>query len=72
MLTATERKALTLSAFTAACITFAPGEVTSGLLLLVVSGLLWRWDQRLLRAEAAQAASAPPDAGDAPPPAVAA
>jgi hypothetical protein len=81
MLAATERKALALSAFTAACIAFAPGEVMTGLLLLVVSGLLWRWDQRVTRAEAAlAAASAPPpagpappgDAGDAPPPAVAA
>jgi chromate transport protein ChrA len=58
MLNATERKALTLSAFTAACICFAPGEIISGGFLLVASLLLWRWDQRLLRREEAEQAPA--------------
>lgn len=53
MLNATERKALTLATFAASCICFAPGQVVSGLFLLLVSGLLWRWDQKLLRREQA-------------------
>lgn len=63
MLDATERKALTLSAFAAACICFAPGQVVSGAFLLLVSFFLWRWDQKLLRREeAAQAPAAKPEA----------
>lgn len=57
-LSATERKALTLSAFAGACICFAPGQIVSGAFLLLVSGLLWRWDQRLLRREQAEAKQA--------------
>ena len=74
MLDATERKALTLSAFAASCICFAPGEIVSGVLLLVMSGLLWRWDERILRREAAAAAPAAPapSADEADPPAAAA
>jgi hypothetical protein len=74
MLDATERKALTLSAFAAACICFAPGEIVSGSLLLTISGLLWRWDERILRREAAAAQPAAPASpgGEADPPAPAA
>jgi len=52
MLDATERKALALSAFAASCLCFAPGQVVSGTFLLIVSILLWRWDQRHLAREA--------------------
>jgi hypothetical protein len=80
MLDATERKALTLSAFTASCICFAPGEIVSGFLLLTISAVLWRWDEKLLRREAAAAAAlgqavpvpAASSGGEADPPAAAA
>jgi hypothetical protein len=58
MLDATERKALTLSTFAAACLCFAPGQVVSGAFLLVVSILLWRWDQKHLAREAQAAENA--------------
>lgn len=48
----TERRALTLSAFVAACICFAPGQVVSGAFLLLVSLLLYRWDRRQSAREA--------------------
>lgn len=68
MLNATERKALTLSAFAASCICFAPGEIVSGTVLLVASALLWRWDEKLLRREAAALApSESPGHGTEPP-----
>jgi hypothetical protein len=41
-----ERRALVLSTFVASCLCFAPGQVVSGAFLLIVSGLLWRWDAR--------------------------
>lgn len=53
MLDATERRALTLSVFVAACLCFAPGQVVSGGFLLLVSILLWRWDARQLARESA-------------------
>ncbi|MFT3767713.1 MAG: hypothetical protein QM820_19845 [Minicystis sp.] len=66
MLDATERKALTLSAFAASCLCFAPGQIVSGAVLLLAAVLLWRWDQRLLReAEEAEGAGGP-KAGGAP------
>jgi len=55
MLDATERKALTLTTFTAACVCFAPAEIVSGVALLIASLLLYRWDQRVLAREAAAA-----------------
>jgi hypothetical protein len=55
MLDANERKALTLSAFAGACLCFAPAEFISGGLLLLLSGLLYLWDLRMLRREAAAA-----------------
>ncbi len=58
MLDATERKALTLSTFTAACVCFAPAEIVSAVLLLIASMALYRWDQRVLRREA-EATAAP-------------
>lgn len=51
MLDPTERRALTFSAFAAACICFAPGQVVSGLILLLISFLLWRWDRRVTMRE---------------------
>lgn len=48
----TERRALTLSTFVAACICFAPGQVVSGAFLLLVSLLLFRWDRRQSAREA--------------------
>lgn len=50
-LDATERRALTLAAFAASCLCFAPGQIVSGAFLLVVSALLWRWDVKHLRRE---------------------
>jgi hypothetical protein len=52
MVNATERRALMLTTFTAACICFAPAEIISAVLLLIASGLLYRWDQKLRRQEA--------------------
>jgi hypothetical protein len=66
-LDATERRALTATTFSAACVCFAPAEIISGVVLLVAAFLLYRWDQRLLRQEAAAAGAAAP-----PPPAPAA
>lgn len=51
MLDASERRALVLSTFVASCLCFAPGQVVSGAFLLIVSGLLWRWDVRHLARE---------------------
>jgi prepilin signal peptidase PulO-like enzyme (type II secretory pathway) len=53
MLDPTERRALTLSVFAASCLCFAPGQIVSGAFLLLVSFVLWRWDQKLLRREEA-------------------
>lgn len=61
MLNASERKTLTLTVFAAACVCFAPAEIVSGAFLLLVSLLLFRWDQRVTRREAAR------DAGPEPP-----
>jgi hypothetical protein len=58
MLDATERKALTLSTFTAACVCFAPAEIISGVALLIAAMALHQWDQRMLRREAEAAAAA--------------
>jgi hypothetical protein len=65
MLNATERKALTLTTFTAACVCFAPAEIVSGIFLLLVSLLLFRWDQAVLRREAASSSglSSRPEGG---------
>jgi hypothetical protein len=49
----TERKALVLATFVAASICFAPAQIISGVMLLVASFLLHRWDQAMLRKEAA-------------------
>jgi hypothetical protein len=57
-LDAAERRALTLGVFTGACICFAPAQIISGLVLLLVSVLLYRWDQRILKREADAAAQA--------------
>jgi hypothetical protein len=50
MLTATEKKALTLTTFAAACICFAPAEFVSGTMLLIASAVLywriWPHDER--------------------------
>ncbi len=51
MLDATERRALTLVAFAAACICMAPAEFISGGVLLLVSLALYRWDLAVLRRE---------------------
>jgi hypothetical protein len=51
----TERRVLVLTTFTAACICFAPAQIISGVLLLVVSFLLHQYDQAMLRKEAALA-----------------
>ncbi len=76
MLDATERKALTLTTFTAACVCFAPAEIVSGVALLLASLLLYQWDQRVLAREAAASAAGAraeaPEAEIAPPPADAA
>ena len=53
MLTPGERNALVVSTFTAACLCLAPAEIVSGVALLVASGILHLWDQRLLRLEGA-------------------
>jgi hypothetical protein len=45
MLTATERKAITLSTFAAACICFAPAEFVSGTLLLIAAAVLYYRDR---------------------------
>jgi chromate transport protein ChrA len=66
MLNATERKALTLCTFTAACICFAPAQIVSGLTLLIASFFLYRWDQRLSKKEAEAAKAA--QTGESPPP----
>ncbi len=63
-LNATERKALALSAFAAACICYAPGQVVSGTALLIASIALIRWEREMLRKEAAEA----PPSGEAPAP----
>jgi uncharacterized membrane protein len=69
MLDATERRALMLTTFTASCICFAPAEIITGVLLLLVSGLLYRWDQAMLRkeAEAANMGGTPIPPAAAPP-----
>lgn len=54
MLNATERKALVLTTFAAACLCFAPAEIVSAMLLLVASLALYRWDQRVTMREAPQ------------------
>ena len=51
-LSASERKALTLTTFTSACICFAPAELVSGVLLLLVSAALFRWDRAVTLREA--------------------
>jgi hypothetical protein len=58
MLNATERKALTLTTFVAACVCFAPAEIVSGIFLLLVSLLLFRWDRAMLLREASSSSSA--------------
>ncbi len=65
-LDATERRALTLCAFTAACICFAPAQIVSGLVLLAVSAALYVWDQQMLKREdsAATAGAQPSTATD--------
>jgi hypothetical protein len=62
MLDATERKALTLTTFIAACIAFMPAEIVSGLALLAVSAALFEYDRVMTRREeaAANAAAAEP------------
>lgn len=55
-LDATERRALTLAAFAASCLCFAPGQIVSGAFLLIVSAVLWRWDVKHLRREEAERA----------------
>jgi hypothetical protein len=70
MLDATERNALTLTTFTAACICFAPAQIVSGVALLIASVLIFRWDQRVSRREAA--ATSPVTVGETPEPATAA
>jgi hypothetical protein len=58
MLNATERRALTLSTFVAACIAFMPAEIVSGLALLVVSAALFEYDRVMTRREEAAASTA--------------
>jgi len=60
MLDATERKALTLASFAAACIAFMPAEILSGLALLTLSAALFEYDRVTTRREEAAAAAAPP------------
>jgi hypothetical protein len=59
-LDAIERKALILTTFTSSCLCFAPAEIISGVVLLLASMLLYRWDQGIQRREAADAAAAAP------------
>lgn len=58
MLDATERKALTLSTFVAACICFMPAEILSGVALLVVSAVLFEYDRVMTHREDAAEAQA--------------
>jgi hypothetical protein len=67
MLNATERKALTLSTFVAACIAFMPAEIMSGLGLLVVSAVLFEYDRVMSRREEAAASTAAPPEPPPPP-----
>jgi len=60
MIDATERRALTLSVFTSACLCFAPAEFISGAVLLLVSLALYTWDSALTRREAAAREQHPP------------
>jgi hypothetical protein len=71
MLDATERRALTATTFTAACICFAPAQIISGAVLLAAALLLHLYDQRMLRREnvAAPATMGPPVANPYPGPA---
>jgi len=48
-----------LTTFTASCICFAPAEIVSGILLLIASGLLYRWDQAMRSKEAARPGATP-------------
>ena len=54
-LDATERKALVLCAFTASCICFAPAQIVSGIVMLLVSVGLYFWDSSLRKREEAEA-----------------
>ena len=51
---------MVLSTFAAACLCFAPAEIISGALLLLVSLALYRWDARVSAREAAANAPPPP------------
>jgi hypothetical protein len=64
-LTPVERKALTLSVFAAGCICFAPAEIISGVLLLTLAYVLYRWDTQILAAEAAASPAPETTGGDA-------
>jgi hypothetical protein len=61
MLDATERRTLITTTFTAACICFAPAQIISGVVLLFAALVLYLWDQRMLRREAAVTAPGTPE-----------
>lgn len=66
MVNATERKVLTITTFVSSCICFAPGEWVSGLVLLIASGVMYRWYRlQARREEAAKPAPAPAPAPEA-------
>jgi hypothetical protein len=49
MLTPGQRRALSLSAFAAACLAMAPAQIVSAAALLAVSWLIHAYDRRLAR-----------------------
>lgn len=53
VLTPEERRTLAVCSFVAACICFAPGDWVSGAATLAVSGALFLWHNKKLKAEAA-------------------
>jgi hypothetical protein len=67
MLTATERKALTMSVFAGSCICFSPAEFVSGTVLLIVAAVLYFRFRRHDQLEAgAGGADEPPGPAAAP------
>ena len=66
-LDATERKVLAVGCFVSACIAYAPQEIVSGSVLLLMAFGLAFWDYRATKRERA-ASAAPPPAPAAPAP----
>lgn len=53
VLTPEERRTLAVCSFVAACICFAPGDWVSGVATLAISGALFLWHNKKLKAETA-------------------